>query len=60
MKRPKHKIFKHHINLIRYAVRRTIHRVDILEPEEHAEKLMEHIKKSNWLEWAKKKLKRAR
>ena len=57
MKRPKHKQFKHHIDLIRYAVRRAIHRVDVLEPEKHAEELAEHLKKSDWLGWASRKLK---
>lgn len=60
MKRPKHKQFKRHIDLIRYAVRRAIHRIDILEPEAHAEKLVEHLKKTDWLQWAKQKLGRVR
>ena len=54
------KRFKHYKDLIRYAVRRAIHRVDVLEPEAHAEKLMEHLKESNWLQWAKQKLGRIR
>ena len=54
------KRFKHHIHLIRYAVRRAIHRVDVLEPEAHAEKLMARLKKSDWLGWAARKLKRLR
>ena len=49
--------FKHHIDLIRYAVRRAIHRIDILEPEKHAEELAAHLKKTDWLRWAKQKLK---
>ena len=49
--------FKHHIDLIRYAVRRAIHRVDVLEPEKHAEELMARLKKSDWLGWAGRKLK---
>jgi len=53
MKRPKHKIFKHHKHLIRYAVRRAIHRVDVLEPEE----LAAHLKKADWLGWVARKLK---
>ena len=57
MKRPKHKRFKRHIDLIRYAVRRAIHRVDVLEPEAHAEKLMSYLKESDWLQWASRKLK---
>ena len=56
MKRPKHKTFKHHIDLIRYAVRRAIHRVDVLEPEKHAEELAARLKKTDWLEWAQRKL----
>lgn len=60
MKRPKHKTFKRHIDLIRYAVRRAIHRVDVLEPEAHAEKLVSHLKKTDWLQWARKKLGRVR
>ncbi|MCK5615854.1 hypothetical protein KAR91_79050 [Candidatus Pacearchaeota archaeon] len=51
------KRFKHYKGLIRYAVRRAIHRVDILEPELHAERLAEYIKKSDWLHWAGRKLK---
>jgi len=51
------KQFKHHIDLIRYAVRRAIHRVDVLEPEKHAEELMARLKKSDWLGWAARKLK---
>ncbi len=51
------KRFKHHIDLIRYAVRHAIHRVDVLEPEAHAEKLAESLKKSDWLQWASRKLK---
>ena len=54
------KQFKRHINLIRYAVRRAIHRVDIVEPEKHAEKLVSLVKESNWLRWARQKLGRAR
>jgi len=51
------KHFKHHIDLIRYAVRRAIHRIDVLEPEEHAEQLAEYVKKTDWLQWATQKLK---
>jgi hypothetical protein len=58
MKRPKHKRFKRHIDLIHYVVRRAIHRVNMVEPEAHAEELMEHLKKSDWLQWAKQKLRR--
>lgn len=57
MKRLKHKQFKRHIDLIRYSVRRAIHRVDVIEPEEHAERLASYIKKSDWLQWASRKLK---
>lgn len=57
MKRFKHKRFKHYKDLIRYSIRRAIHRVDVLEPEAHAEKLMESIKKSDWLGWATRKVK---
>ena len=60
MKRPKHKRFKKHIHLIRYAVRRAIHRVDVLEPEAHAEKLASLMKKNNWLQWCQQKLGRMR
>ena len=51
------KQFKHYKDLIRYAVRRAIHRIDVLEPEKHAEELAERLKKSNWLGWAARKLK---
>ena len=54
------KQFKHHIDLIRYAVRRAIHRVDVLEPEKHAEELVEYLKKTDWLQWAARKLKGVR
>jgi len=54
------KRFKHHIDLIRYAARRAIHRCDILEPEVHAEKLVEYMKKIDWLKWARQKLERVR
>ena len=54
------KRFKRHIDLIRYAVRRAIHRVDILEPEAHAEKLASRMKESNWLQWVKQKLGKVR
>lgn len=60
MKRIKRKQFKRHIDLIIYAVRRAIHRVDVLEPEKHAEELAEHMKKTDWLQWAKQKLGRVR
>ena len=51
------KQFKQHIDLIRYAVRRAIHRVDVLEPEKHAEELTTYLKKTDWLQWAGRKLK---
>ena len=57
MKRIKHKRFKRQIDLIRYAVRCAIYRVDVLEPEKHAKELESRIKESNWLQWAKQKLK---
>ena len=60
MKRIKHKTFKRHIDLIRYAVRRAIHRIDVLEPEKHAEKFIERLKKTDWLQWAQRKLGRGR
>lgn len=56
MKRSKHKTFKHHIDLIRYAVRRAIHRVDVVEPEAYMEKAIEHMKKTDWLQWVSDKL----
>ena len=52
--------FKRQIDLIRYAVRRAIHRVDVLEPEKHAKKLAAYLKKTDWLQWAKQKLRRMR
>ena len=51
------KRFKHYKDLIRYAVRRAIHRIDVLEPEKHAEELMSRLEKSDWLQRAKQKLK---
>jgi len=50
------KQFKRYKDLIHYAVRRAIHRVDVLEPEKHAEELMVRLKKSDWLQWAQRKL----
>lgn len=57
MKRLKYKQFKHYKDLICYAVKRAIHRVDVLEPEKHAEGLMARLKESDWLGWAARKLK---
>ena len=54
------KQFKRHIDLIRYAVRRAIHRVDVLEPEACIEQAEEHTKKHNWLQWAQQKLRGGR
>lgn len=54
------KQFKRHIDLIRYAVRRAIHRVDVLEPEKHAEDFAAYLKKTDWLQWAQRKLGRGR
>ena len=53
------KRFKHYKDLIRYAVRRAIHRVDVLEPETqaNAERLVPPIKETDWLQWAARKLK---
>ena len=56
MKQPKHKRFKHYKDLIRHAVKRAIHRCDVLEPEKHAEELA-YLKKTDWLQWASQKLK---
>ncbi len=56
MKRIKYKRFKRHIDLIRYAVGRAIHRVDVMEPEARVEQAEEHMKKHNWLQWAGQKL----
>jgi len=60
MKRIKRKYFKRHIGLIRYAVRRAIHRIDVLEPEKHTEELAGYMKKTDWLQWAKQKLGKGR
>ena len=54
------KRFKRQIDLIRYAVRRAIYRVDVLESEKHAEELAAYLKKTDWLQWAKQKLGRGR
>lgn len=56
MNRLKYKRFKRQIDLIHYTVRRAIHRVDILEPEKHAERLVEYAKKSDWLQRAGQKV----
>ncbi|KKN69784.1 hypothetical protein LCGC14_0437300 [marine sediment metagenome] len=50
------KQFKRHIDLIRYTVKRAIHRVDILEPEARIEQAEEHMKKHNWLQWTGQKV----
>ena len=52
--------FKHYKDLIRYAVRRAIHRVDVLEPKKHAEEFAAYLKKTDWLQWAQRKLGRGR
>ena len=57
MKRPKHKVFKRQIDLIRCAVKHAIHRCDILKPEKHAEQSEAHVKKNDWVQWAGQKLK---
>jgi len=54
------KRFKRHIDLIRYAIRRAIHRIDVVESEAHVEKLVEHLKDTDWLQWAQQKLRRVR
>lgn len=54
------KQFKRHIDLIRYAVKRAIHRIDVLEPEKHTEELAAYLKKTDWLQWAKQKLEKMR
>ena len=60
------KQFKHHIDLIRYAVRRAIHRCDHGDPvlEERlaffGESLEDRLKKTDWLQWASRKLRRGR
>jgi len=54
------KRFKRHIDLIRYAVRRAIHRIDILEPEKHAEELAAYLKKADWLQRTGQKLRKMR
>ena len=56
------KRFKHHIDLIRYAVRRAIHRCDYGDPELEerlaffGESLEDQAKKTDWLQWAQRKL----
>ncbi|KKM65945.1 hypothetical protein LCGC14_1486200 [marine sediment metagenome] len=54
------KQFKRHIDLIRYAVRRAIHRVDVLEPKARIEQAEERMKKHNWLQWAGQKVREPR
>ncbi len=60
------KRFKRHIHLIRYAVRRAVHRVDYGDPvlkERLAvlgESLEDRMKGNDWLQWAKQKLGRMR
>lgn len=60
MKRIKRKYFKRQKDLIRYSVRRAIHRCDVLEPEKYAEQLKTYLKEYNWLEWCKRKLEKPR
>ena len=54
MKRIKHKVFKRQINLIRHAIQNVINR-QVAELKVQREKALEHLKKTNWLEWAKHK-----
>lgn len=62
MKWIKRKTFKRHIDLIRYTVRRAIHRVDRGDPvlEDRLAVLNTDLesetKKDNWLLWAQQKL----
>lgn len=54
MKRPKHKIFKRQIDLIRHAVRGVLTR-QVTELKFQREKALTHLKKTDWLEWVKYK-----
>ena len=50
------KRFKRQIDLIRYAVRRAVHRYD-MKTIERIMQAKEHMKKNDWLQWADQKLK---
>ena len=54
MKRSKHKTFKRQIDLIRHAVRGVVTR-QVAELQKQREKALAHLKKTNFLEWAKYK-----
>jgi len=60
MKRLKRKYFKRRIDLIRYAIRRAIHRCDVEEPARRITVMEDQMKKNNWLEWATQKLREVR
>lgn len=62
MKRIKHRIFKHHIDLIKYAVKRAILRCAVVKLMKSTEQkqFKRYAKKHNWLEWAKQKLRETR
>ena len=57
------KQFKHYKDLIRYAVRRAIHRVDHDDPVLNdrlailGTSVKDEMKKTDWLQWAAQKLK---
>lgn len=51
------KRFKRQSDLIKHACKRAIHRVDVVEPKEQAEEVEAYLKKHNWLEWARRRLK---
>lgn len=59
MKRPKYKTFKKQKDLIKQAIKNTIHRCDIIKLQRIKmvkEKIQEKFKEKNWLAWAQKKL----
>lgn len=56
MKRPEYKRFKRHSDLIKHAVRRVILRRS--RPEVSDEEFMEYLKKADWLEWTKRKVRK--
>ena len=60
MKRIKRKTFKRHIDLIRYAAKRAIHRVDVEVSARATTAMEDQMKKTDWLQWCKRKFGRGR
>ncbi len=55
MKRPKHKRFKRQIDLIKCAIKNVLDG-QLAELRTQRKQALEHLKKTNWLEYAKYKV----